>query len=95
VVEEHIAVADFSEGSSAALDPTAEAAGFPGTGFGIKKVEHLLEASAGHPHVVDGVRIVSTQDLGFKRHEAVELLLSQLPDFVPLLLRGSGYLCRR
>src|SRR5579859_3110379 len=63
VLEQYIAVPDFGKRAPGAPYDAAKFANFARRRGWIKKVEDLLESTAGHPPVMDSVRIVSTQDL--------------------------------
>src|SRR5579859_3036551 len=67
VFQQYIAVPDFGKRAPGEPNDTAQFANFARRWWWIKQVEDLLEAPAGHPHVMDGVRVVSTQDLWLER----------------------------
>ena len=83
--QQHVTISHISQRLTATSDLAPHPAQLRRAWPGIKQVEHLLQPPAGHAHVMDRVRIVPLQDLGFVRHEAIELAHCQIPHFFAAL----------
>jgi hypothetical protein len=72
-LQQNVAIAHLTQGLAAAANLAPQTPKFLRTWTGIQQIEHLLQPSAGYTHVVDGVRVITLQNLRFVSDEAVQL----------------------